>query len=447
MSELQVTLTLVIFGGVILVIALDLMDMMLAALLGVSLFLVFGILDNSDMVEVFNTAGNPLALLFGGMVVARVLAGTGMFERLGAVYLQATGGSGKRYLLLLVGVLALVCAFLPNATTVILLAPMIIRVAQALKVDFVGPMVLAAIVSNSAGLLTLVGDPATFLVGSSIGMSFGQYLQKVSLAGLLSVLVIVPALRWLLPDIWNARVALPPAPPPPPVERPGFVVFALAVLALMVTLFVIGGYLPKPIGPTAVAIIAATLALVVIYSARAEPLDAVLRDVDWKTLVFLASIFCLVQGFAKLGLLQALALKLHGWFGAEYTLVALLLLAGIGLLSSVIANIPVVAAALVMTKGYLVAVEAVPETALAIGFTDWPGATLPIFIAMMFGATLGGNATLIGASANVVSAGICASHGQRVSFGRFMRYGVPITAAQLIIAALYVAAMTWIAAG
>ena len=445
MSDLQVILTLAIFGGVILVIALDLIDMMLAALLGVSLFLVFGILDHADMVEVFNTAGSPLALLFGGMVVARVLAGTGMFERLGDIYLRATGGSGKRYLLLLVAILALVCAFLPNATTVILLAPLIIRVAQALKVNFVGPMVLAAIVSNSAGLLTLVGDPATFLVGSSIGMSFGQYLQKVSLAGLLAVLAIVPALRFLMPEIWNTRIALPPPGAPIRIERPGFVILALAVLALMVTLFIIGGSLPTPIGPTAVAIIAATLALVVIYSARAEPLEAVLRDVDWKTLVFLAAVFCLVEGFIKIGLLQGLALQLHGWFGTELTLLALLLLAGVGMLSSVVANIPVVAAALVMTKGYLVAAEVVPETALAMGFTDWPEATLPVFIAMMFGATLGGNATLIGASANVVSAGICASHGQRVSFGRFMRYGLPITLAQLVMAALYVLAMTWLA--
>jgi Na+/H+ antiporter NhaD/arsenite permease-like protein len=447
MSELQVTLTLVIFAAVILVIALDLMDMMLAALLGVSLMLVSGILDRLDMVEVFNTAGSPLALLFGGMVVARVLAGTGMFERLGDVYLRATGGSGKRYLLLLVGVLAAVCAFLPNATTVILLAPLIIRVAQALKVDFVGPMVLAAVVSNSAGLLTLVGDPATYLVGSSIGMSFGEYMQKVSLAGLLAVLVTVPALRWLMPEIWNTRVALSPARAPARIERPGFVVLALAVLAVMVTLFLIGGSLPQPIAPPGVAIIAATLALLVIYAARAEPLERVLGDVDWKTLVFLAAIFCLVQGFIKTGLLQGLALKLHGWFGTDFTLLALLLLAGIGLLSSVVANIPVVAAALVMTKGYLVAAEVVPEGAMAVGYVDWPIETLPMFIAMMFGATLGGNATLIGASANVVSAGICSAHGERVSFARFMRFGLPITVAQLVVSAIYVLVLTWLLAG
>jgi Na+/H+ antiporter NhaD/arsenite permease-like protein len=166
--------------------------------------------------------------------------------------------------------------------------------------------------------------------------------------------------------------------------------------------------------------------------------DNVLRDIDWKTLVFLGAIFVLVQAFTKTGLLQGFSLQLYELLGAQYTAAALLLLAGIGLLSSLLANIPVVAAALVMTKGYLVATEAVPEIALMSGFTDWPAATLPVFIAMMFGATLGGNATLVGASANIVSVGICASHGHRVTFLRFMRYGVPITLTQLALGALYV---------
>ena len=113
------------------------------------------------------------------------MVSTRLFDRIGAVYLRATRGSGQRFLLLLVALVAPLCALLPNATTVILLAPIIVRVAQALEVDFVGPLMLMAIVSNSAGLLTLVGDPATFLVGSSIGMSFGEYLRRVSLGGLM----------------------------------------------------------------------------------------------------------------------------------------------------------------------------------------------------------------------------------------------------------------------
>jgi Na+/H+ antiporter NhaD/arsenite permease-like protein len=281
-------------------------------------------------------------------------------------------------------------------------------------------------------------------VGSSIGMTFLQYLQKVSLAGLLAVLVIVPFLPRLLPEIWNARAEVVEPSSRPRIERPAFVAFALAVLAVMVVLFLVGEALPIKIVPPAVAIIAATLALLVVYGAQVEPVDHVFRDLDWKTLVFLGAIFCLVHALTKTGLLQGLSLQLHAWFGLGFTRVALVLLAGIGVLSSLLANIPVVAASLILTKGYLVAAEAVPEAALMAGFTAWPAESLPIFVAMMFGATLGGNATLIGASANIVSAGICATHGERVTFGRFLRYGLPITIAQLAVSALYVLALTWI---
>lgn len=444
MTDLQVYLTLGIFVGVILIIAFDIFDMLVAALLGVCLMMLFDILNTKEILDAMRTGGGALSLLFGGMVVARVLAKTGIFERLGDIFLRSTGGSGRRYLLYLMLLIGPVCAFLPNATTVILLAPVIIGVARALEVDFVGPMVLAAVISNSAGLLTLVGDPATFLVGSSIGMTFGKYLQQVSLGGLLAMLTIVPLLPLLMPDIWSMRRPLPAAKQRLAIERPGYVTLALGVLLLMIVLFVFGEDLPGKIVPPEVAIIAAALALLVVYVLRVEPLDDVVRDIDWKSLIFIALIFCLVEGFVKTGLLQGLALKLSAWFGVKFTLVALTLLAGVGMLSSLLANIPVVAASLVMTKGYLVAVEAVPETALAAGFSDWPTAVIPVFIAMMFGGTLGGNATLIGASSNIVSAGICAREGSRVTFGRFLRIGLPITICQLTASALYILALSWV---
>jgi Na+/H+ antiporter NhaD/arsenite permease-like protein len=360
------------------------------------------------------------------------------------MFLRATAGSGKRFLLLLIALVAPVCALLPNATTVILLAPIVVGVARAMKIDFVGPMILMALVSNSAGLLTLVGDPATFLVGSSIGMSFTAYLTKVSLGGLLTVLVVIPLLPRLMPEVWSEQRALEPPGPLPPIERPWFVVFALAVLVFMVLMFLFGDQLPVQVLPPEVSIIAAALALLVVYGAKVETVDEALRAVDWKTLLFLGAIFCLVQGFTKTGLLQGMALKLHGWFGTEFTLAAMALLAGIGVLSAVLANTPVVAASLIMTKGYLVAAEAVPEEALVAGFSDWPLATIPMFVGMMFGGTLGGNATLIGAAANVVSAGICASHGRRVTFAQFLHYGLPLAACQLAVGALYVLGMAWL---
>jgi Na+/H+ antiporter NhaD/arsenite permease-like protein len=438
MTDFQIYLTIGVFAVVILLIAFDLIDMTVAALLGVCVLIVFGILDGGDLISIVQTASGPLALLFGGMVVARVIGKTGIFEWLGDAFLRATGGSGKRFLLLIVALMVPVCAFLPNATAVILVAPIIIGVCKAFKVDFVGPLIITAIVSNAAGMLTLVGDPATFLVGSAIGLSFVDYLRMVSLGGLLAVLIIVPLLPWLLPRIWAARVTLPAARPRLSIKKPAFLVLSLLVLVTMVILFLVGESLPTPIIPPAVAIIGASLALLVVYGVRIEPVGEVIHDVDWKTLLFLGAIFTLVQAFVKTELLQGLSIQFYLWFGGDFMPVALLSLVGIGVLSSLLANIPVVAAALVMITGYLVAAEAVPEIALAAGFTNWPSSTLPVFVAMMFGGTLGGNATVIGASANVVAVGICAAQGQRVTFMQFLRIGVPIAAAQLTIGALYV---------
>lgn len=167
-------------------------------------------------------------------------------------------------------------------------------------------------------------------------------------------------------------------------------------------------------------------------------MDNVLKDVDWKTLLFLGIIFWLVEALTKTGLVQSLSHHMQAWFGAELLPVGLAMLGGIALASSLLANTPVVAAALLLIKGYMVVVELVPEYALGDTFTAWPNATLPVFVAMMFGGTLGGNTTLIGAAANVVSAGICARHGKRITFLQFLRYGLPIALCQLGVAALYV---------
>ena len=438
MSSLQSYIVFAVFAGVILLIAFNAVDMTLAAMLGASLLMGLGLLTQQDILNSLRSSEGMLSLLFGGMLVARALVPTGIFEYAGRHFLRATRGSGKRFLLMLVAMVAPICAFLPNATTVILLAPIIIRVAIALEFDFVGPMILTAIVSNSAGLLTLVGDPATFLVGSSIGMTFGQYLRHVSLGGLIAVLVVIPLLPKVMPEIWNARRELPSDLQPQPLARPGLTVAALTVLTLMIGLFMFGEDLPSPVIPPSVAFIAGSLALLVIYSMTVEPVGKMLADVDWKTLIFLLCMFWLVEAVVKTGIVQTFSLQLYAGFGSHLWVVALVMLVMIALASSVLANTPVVAAAILLIKGYLVVAEIVPELALGPTFNAWPKATLPLFIAMMFGGTLGGNSTLIGAAANVVSAGICAANGKRVTFVKFLRYGIPITLVQLAAAAIYV---------
>jgi Na+/H+ antiporter NhaD/arsenite permease-like protein len=443
MTQLQIVVTFVVFAAVILAIAFNLLDMTLTSLLGVSIMLLFGVFTRKEFMNAAQTAGGAISLLFGGMVVARTLVPTGIFDQVGTLFLRATRGSGKRFLLGLIVLVAPLCAFLPNATTVILLAPIIIRVSKALDVDYIGPMVLTAIISNSAGMLTLVGDPATFLVGSSIGLTFGQYLQKVSLGGLLALLVLIPLLPWVMRDVWRVKITLPENLPLNKLERPIFCALALLVLMLMILLFLFGDRLPFQVVPPSVAIIGASLALLVIYCVKVEPMDKVLKDVDWKTLLFLSCLFLMVEAFTRTGLLLSLSRNLYAWFGTSLLIVAMVMLFGVGAVSSVLANIPVVAAMVLVVKGYLVAAEFVPELAMGSAFIAWPASTLPVFVAMMFAGTLGGNATLIGASANVVSAGICASHGKSISFVKFARYGIPLTLCQLTVSAVYVLSLHW----
>ena len=438
MTEFQIALTLSVFAAVIVAIAFDVVDMAVAALLGVSVLLAAGILDREDVMASIDSASGPLLLLAGGMIVAQTLGSTGIFDRISSVYLTATRGSGKRFLLLLIVLVAPLCALLPNATTVVLIAPVVVRVAKALDIDIVRPLIITAIISNSAGLLTLVGDPATFIVGSAIGMSFGEYLQRVSLGGLLSIATVAALMPVLARDIWRVQREIPDVPPPRPLERPGFALGSVALLVGMIVLFIFGEDLPTKIVPPETAFIAGSIALLAISAVRVSSVDAVIRELDWRTLLFLACTFCLVQAVTNTGLLQTLSLQLYEWFGAELKVVSMNLLAGVGLLSSVLANTPVVAAAITMVKGYLVAAEVVPEAALSHGFTAWPLATLPVFVAMMFGGTLGGNATLIGAAANLAAIGVGARHGAKVTFMTWFRFGAPMTLAQLAVSALYV---------
>lgn len=444
MSQAQIIFTVVVFLIVIALIAFNLLDLAVAGLLGVSALLVFGILSRDEVLSATRTGGGAISLLFGGMVVARTLTITGIFDRLSGLLLKATRGSGKRFMMLLVIVVVPLCAMLPNAITVIMLAPIIIRVCKTLRVDFVRPMVLTAILSNSAGLLTLVGDPASFLVGSACNLSFTEYLQKASLGGLAAVLVIIPMLPLLTRDLWKINKRLPADSPPAPISHPVFAASSLTVLVLMVGIFLFGETLPAPIVPPAAAIIAASLALLAVYCTKVESIDTVIRDIDFKSMIFIACSLIMVEAISKTGLIQSLSLKMYDWFGSGLPMVALVLLGGIALLSALLANIPVAAAAVFMVKGYLVAAAVVPEFALMEGYDQWPPASLAVFIAMMFGATLGGNATIIGASANVVAAGICSANGRTLSFADFSRYGLPVATVQIAVSALYVLGLFFI---
>ncbi|HET6185033.1 MAG TPA: SLC13 family permease [Acetobacteraceae bacterium] len=445
LGSTQSILILGTFAVVIAVIASDLLDIAVTALLGVCFLLVTGALDGHDLMTAMASGGESLALLFGGMVVVRVLMPTGIFELAGYYFARAVAGSGKRYLIGLILLIAPICAFLPNATTVLLTAPIIIGLARGLGVGFEVPVILCALVGNTAGILTLVGDPATYIVGSSIGLGFNGYLRHGTPGALLTLAAIVPVLPFVARDIWHTqRAPEVGVARRPEIKRPWLVAVSLAVLALMIALFLVGPLLPVEVVPPAAAILCATLALLLVNSTHVEEVERVLADLDWTTLVFLACIFVLVAATSKTGIFDGLSRMLYAQFGTELPVVALAILLIVFAVSAFVANIPLVLAMTFVVKGYFVVSSQMPELAAGAGFGAWPQWTYPAFIGLTFGATLGGGATMVGDSSNIVACGICNRAGGRVTFGRFLQVGLPISLAQLVVAAAYVEAMRWI---
>ena len=425
------------FAAVILAIASNRVHLTVAAMLGTVVLLVTGVLSAQEASETINPAEAMIALFFGGMVMARTLIATGLFDYIGAVGLRFVRGDGRRLMFAIVALAAPICAFLPNATVVIL-GPLIVSMCERMRIDFVPVLILLVFVANSSGLLTIVGDPATFIVGNSIGLSFTQYLGLLSPGGILAIAAVLAMLPFSFGSIWRVRMPEAEAIMLPTIKRPWITLACLAVTALMILLFVFGEELPNPIAPPEAAIIGSALLLLVAFGSGLDPVRDILRDVDWESLLFLVCIFVMVGALDKTGIIGALGSAMGAFFGDNVIVASLLLLFGIGTLSSVFPNVALVVAMVPLVKQYAVGAGLATPEALAAGYSQIPPSVLPLFFAMCFGATLGGNATLLGAGSNIIAGGIASRAGRQISFMTFMRYGIPVTAVQLLVSAVYI---------
>jgi Na+/H+ antiporter NhaD/arsenite permease-like protein len=430
---------LVIFMGVIGVITLEWLHLTIAAMLGALLLVVLNILTLEQAIAYIAKSHPTLALFFGVMVMVRAFQPTRVFEYLATQMVRWAKGQGKRLLLGIVAITTPICAVLPNATTVMLLAPLIPPLAQEIGVDFVPLLILLVFVANSSGLLTLVGDPATFIVGSSINMTFIDYLKTLSLGGAIAVLAIVATLPFLFKKIWHTELPNLDTLPHITINHPRMLLLGSGIVLLVLVFFVVGETLPVPISPATVALLGAALCLLLAHHSKIDSINNILRDVDWSTLLFFMSIFVLIGGLQKTGVVSSASSVLAVLLGKNIALGSILLLFSVGLLSSVVPNIPLVVAMVPLLKEYLVNAGLVGAEILNPNSTaPLPPAVLPLFYAMMYGATLGGNGTLVGASANIVAAGISEQHGQPIAFRRFLAYGLPTMGLQLVVLATYV---------
>jgi len=430
--------SLSVFVGVMTCIVTERLQLTIAAMLGALLLLFLNVLTLTEAVDYIAQSYATLALFFGVMVMVRAFEPTQVFEYLATQMVILARGQGKRLLLGIVAITTPICAVLPNATTVMLLAPLLPPMATELGVDFVPLLILLVFVANSAGLLTLVGDPATFIVGDAVNISFLDYLKLLSLGGVVAIVAIVAMLPILFPTIWNKQLDDLAQLPHPRINHPRMLTLGGIIVALVLALFVVGETLPVPISPATGALAGAALCLLITHHSRIDTIQNVLSDLDWSTLIFFMSVFVLIGSLEKTGVLNAASGILALILGRNIALGSILLLLLVGVLSSLVPNIPLVVAMVPLLKEYVVNVGLASSEILDPNFAgNLPAEVLPLFYAMMYGATLGGNGTLVGASSNIVAAGVAEQHGQAISFQKFLRYGLPVVSVQLALLGIY----------
>ncbi|MBW4501629.1 MAG: transporter [Scytonema hyalinum WJT4-NPBG1] len=439
MENWESVVSIVTFLSVIILIMTEWVHLTIAALLGALLLVFTNVMTLEEAVGYIGNSHGTLGLFFGVMVLVRAFEPTKIFEYLATQIVLLAKGKGNRLLLSIVAITTPICAVLPNATTVMLLAPLIPPIAQEIGINFVPLLILMVFVANSAGLLTIVGDPATFIVADAINISFTDYLWRLSLGGALAIATLIVALPILFRKIWNTQLENLEQLPHPQINHPRVLTLGGFIVAFVLVFFVVGEYLPVPISPAGVALLGAALAMLLSHQSKIDSVNNILRDVDWSTLIFFMSIFVLIGGLEKTGVINSLSGLLAAILGKNIVLGSLSLLFFVGILSSVVPNIPLVVGMVPLLKQYLVNVGLAPAEVLAPDFQgQFPPEVLPLFYAMMFGATLGGNGTLVGASSNIVAAGISEQHGRRISFQTFLHYGIPVMLLQLITSAMYV---------
>ncbi len=419
---MQEVFAVALFVFVLALIAFEVVNRTVAALLGAAVVVSVGIVSQEEAATEF-IDWNTIGLLAGMMVIVAILERTGVFEYLAIKSAQWGKARPGRILILLALVTAFLSAFLDNVTTVILMVPVTFLIADALDSSPIPFLLTQVMASNIGGAATLIGDPPNILIGSASGLSFADFVVNLAPVVLLTLPIVLGILylmfRRELRFDKNAEEVIANLDPRSSITDPVLLRKSLTVLAVVILAFFLHG---------ALHLEAATIALfgaaALMLYARSD-VEEVLRDVEWPTLLFFVGLFVLVGGLEVTGFVGRIAELLTG-FAESQALTAVLIIWGSAFASGIIDNIPFTATM----------IPVIQQLAEAEGLSE--AEARPLWWALALGADFGGNATLIGASANVVVAGMSERAGRRISFLKFLAYGVPVTLISLAVATPYV---------
>jgi Na+/H+ antiporter NhaD/arsenite permease-like protein len=407
-----------VFVGAYVAIASERVDRTVAALLGGLAVVILGVIDQHEAFAAIDL--NVIFLLAGMMVLAGTLAQTGFFGWLAIRSVRLSRGDPLRLLIILCVVTAVLSAFLDNVTTVLLTTPVTLSISRALGVSPVPYLISQALASNIGGTATLIGDPPNILIGSAAGYGFTDFVVNLAPVTIVIFIAFVVTIRFVfrgalqVPD--ERREAVLEGTEEKAIVEPRL---------LAISLVIVGATLVGFVFHSAIGLEAATIALlgaaVLLLVARIDPHEA-LRDVEWSTLFFFVGLFMLVEAVVQVGIVGGIAEAIANAAEGRIVVASIALLWFSALASAVVDNIPYTATAIPVVTSLI-------ERGLAAE---------PLWWSLALGACLGGNLTIVGASANVVIANLAARAGYPIRFFEFFRYGSIVVVESLLISTAYV---------
>ena len=416
MTTMQIV-SILIFVGVMGAIISEKVHRTVAALVGAVILICVKILTVESAVEHidFNTIG----VLIGMMLFVAVVRNSGLFEFLAIKSAKIAKGNPWKIMLLFSILTAVLSAFLDNVTTVLLVGPMAITIASILGLNPV-PFLLAQILaSNIGGTATLIGDPPNIMIGSQAGLSFMDFI--VNNGPVIAVVLAVTCLCFYIiygrkmvvdQEKMNAVMQLD--------ENKSIKDHKLLVKSVFMICVVVVGFVGHSVLGVESSVIALGCAVIMMLIGR-QDIEEVILGVEWSTILFFVGLFIVVGGMVDTGVITMLGNLLFEVTGGNALMMMLLILWGSAIFSSILDNIPFVATMIPLILS--MQADGMDVTAL--------------WWALSLGACLGGNGTLIGASANVVLSGISAKHGHPITFMRYLKIGLPMMILSVVISTIY----------
>ena len=404
-------------------IATEKLHRVVAALGGACLMLLIGATDaqHAFFSEESAIDWRVIFLLLGMMLIVSILKRTGAFEYVAIWAAKRAKGRPFRVMVILVLVTAVASAALDNVTTVLLIAPVTFLVCDRLGVPAAPYLIAEALASNIGGTATLVGDPPNIIIASRAGLTYNDFLVHLAPLVVLVMIVFVGLCRSLFRSAFRydpARAAtIAQLRERDAIRDPRLLAISLAVLVMVTAAFVL--HTALHLEPAVVAIVGGLLLLLL---SRLDP-TAVARDVEWPTLIFFAGLFVMVGALVHTGVIEIISQAATAAVQGRLLLASLGLLWASAFLSAIIDNIP-----------YVATMSPIVADLVAASGDD---RSQVLWWALALGADFGGNATAVGASANVVVLGLAEGAGRPISFWTFTKYGLVVAAVTVAMATVY----------